>query len=251
MAGCFSDRMIFIPPPSSYTDSDQVIKIPVGEHESKSDNENISAFHLPNGKAEYTILYSHGNAEDIGHNDYLLARFRDHGYSVFAYDYRGYGTSEGKPSTKHAYEDADAAFKYLTGELGTDPGKVIVYGRSVGAGLATYLAEKHDVGALVIQSGFVTAFRVITHYPILPFDKFKNIDRIKNINCPVFITHGQKDKIVKPWHGKKLYEAANDPKLKLWVPNTGHNEDLIHIAGERFWDKMDELEKAINQNQSD
>ena len=100
-----SDRMIFVPRESSYVDGPEIIKIEVGEQTY------ISALYLMNPSAEFTILYSHGNAEDIGEIRLVLEKFRDNGFSVFAYDYRGYGTSDGRASEKKAYRDIEAAYE--------------------------------------------------------------------------------------------------------------------------------------------
>ena len=156
---------------------------------------------------------------------------------MFAYDYEGYGTSEGSPSEKNAYKDADAAYEYLVGQLKVSPDKIIIHGRSVGGGLATYLASREKVAGLILESSFVTAFRTLTQIPLLPFDKFRNIDRIKNIKCPVLVIHGKADKIIPFWHGEKLFEAANEPKLKFWVDDAGHN-DLVMMAGNSYWDTI-------------
>ena len=169
----FSDRMIFPFQPHSYSDNPQILKIKTGN------GKNISAIYLSNPDAEFTILYNHGNAEDIGRILDFLEIYRDAGFSVFAYDYEGYGTSEGSPSEKNAYKDADAAYEYLVGQLKVSPDKIIIHGRSVGGGLAAYLASNHNVAGLVLESSFVTAFRTLTQIPLLPFDKFRNIDGIK------------------------------------------------------------------------
>jgi hypothetical protein len=99
------------------------------------------------------------------------------------------------------------------------------------------LASNHKVAGLILESPFVTAFRVVTRIPLLPFDKFRNIDRIKSVNCPVLVIGGKADKIIPFWHGEKLFEAANEPKFKLWVDDAGHN-DLVMAAGNSYWDTI-------------
>ena len=112
-------------------------------------------------------------------------------------------------------EDVEAAYAYLVNELGVAPQRIIVLGRSVGSGPATYLASRKPVGALLLESPFVSAFRVVTGIPILPFDKFNNLSRIGQVHCPALVVHGTADRVVAFWHGRKLYEAANEPKLHL------------------------------------
>jgi alpha-beta hydrolase superfamily lysophospholipase len=145
----------------------------------------ISTVHFPNPQAKYTILYSHGNAENLDGILLLLKEIRDSGFAVFAYDYQGYGTSQGKPSEYNTYRDIDAAYNYLTQQLGVPAKQIILYGRSVGGGPAIDLASRQKVGGLVVENSFVSAFRVLTRIPILPFDKFVNIDKIgfRSIAC--------------------------------------------------------------------
>jgi hypothetical protein len=175
----FSELLIFQHPPSSQSDSRESIKV------GSANGVKISTVHFPNPQAKYTILYSHGNAENLDGILWLLREIRDSGFAVFAYDYQGYGTSQGKPSEYNTYRDIDAAYNYLTQQLGVSAKQIILYGRSVGGGPAIDLASRQKVGGLVVESSFVSAFRVLTRIPILPFDKFVNIDKIgfRSIAC--------------------------------------------------------------------
>jgi pimeloyl-ACP methyl ester carboxylesterase len=175
----FSERLIFQSPPSSQSDSREVIKV------SSANGVKIYTVHFRNPPAKYTILYSHGNAEDLDGILWVLREIRDRGFAVFAYDYQGYGTSQGNPSEYNTYRDIDAAYNYLTQKLGIPAKQIILYGRSVGGGPAIDLASRQKVGGLVVENSFVSAFRVLTRIPILPFDKFVNIDKIgfRSIAC--------------------------------------------------------------------
>jgi hypothetical protein len=222
-----ADSMIFLPPPASYTDDETILKIPV------TDTEQISAQYLPNPEAAYTLLYIHGNAADLGDVQPFLEQLRQWGFSVFAYDYRGYGTSDGRPSERHAYEDADAAYRYLTQQLEVPAENILVYGQSIGSGSATELAVRYPVGGLILKSAFTSIFRVVVPIPLLPFDKFQNRAKLRRVNCPVLVLHGQADQTI-PWHhGQALYEAAPAPKQFLWVPGADHN-DFSRVAGDRL-----------------
>jgi fermentation-respiration switch protein FrsA (DUF1100 family) len=221
-----ADRMIFLPPPSSYDGGARVLTI------TSSDGTPLTAVHLPNPSADYTILYSHGNAEDLGVIAPVLARLNAWGFAIFAYDYRGYGMSGGRSSERSAYHDADAAYAYLTDALGVPPSRIIAYGRSVGSGPSVELARRAPLAGLVIESGFTSAFRVVTRLSVLPFDRFRNIDKIGRVSCPVLVMHGVDDEIVPLSHGRALYRAAHSPKRALWVDGAGHN-DVMLVAGER------------------
>jgi abhydrolase domain-containing protein 17 len=223
----FSDRQIFLPQPSTYQDSQDVLKL------TTADGIQISARYLPNPTAKYTLLYSHGNAEDLGDILPILNSLRDLGFSVLAYDYRGYGTSGGMPSENGVYLDIDAAYNYLTQQLKIPPNRIILYGRSVGGGPAVDLAVRKPVAGLIVESTFVSAFRVVTKIPIVPFDKFANLDKIKQVRVPILIMHGTSDEVIPFWHGQKLYEAANQPKRYLWIEAAEHN-NFKSVAGDRF-----------------
>ncbi|WP_031293051.1 alpha/beta hydrolase [Leptolyngbya sp. Heron Island J] len=222
-----ADSMIFLPPPASYQDTPDILKIPV------TDNEQISALYLPNPEATFTLLYIHGNAEDLGDIRPRLADMYRWGFSIFAYDYRGYGTSDGKPSERNAYQDINAAYTYITQQLKVSSNEIIVYGRSVGGGSATALASQQPVAGLILESTFTSAFQVVFPVPLLPFDKFPNLQRLKNVRSPVLVMHGQADEIIPFHHGRKLYEAAPEPKAFLWVPAAGHN-DFAWVSGDRL-----------------
>jgi len=240
----YSNRMIFPTPRSSYEDGPDIIKIET------ADGEKISALYLHHPNSEFTILYSHGNAEDIGHLRGLLKAFQDRGFSVLAYDYRGYGTSEGRPTEKNTYEDIEAAYRYLVGELGVPADRIIALGRSVGGAVAVHLAGREKLAGLIVESSFTSAFVVLTRVPLVPFDRFRNIDKIKKVHCPILIIHGTKDMVIPLAHGEKLFEAANEPKLKFWVEGAGHN-DLFWAAGDNYWEIINEFTNMIKSNRED
>lgn len=222
----FGDRIIFQPPPSSYRDTNEILKL-------KSGDAQISALYLQNPNAIYTILYSHGNAEDIGAIRPILEEIKTNGFSVLAYDYRGYGTSSGGSSEQTAYEDIDAAYDYLTRDQKIPAHRIIALGRSLGGAVAIDLAHRKPLAGLIIESSFVSAYRVLTRIPIYPFDRFKSISKITQIHRPVLVIHGRNDEVISVWHGEKLFRAANHPKLSYWVQGAGHN-DLFEVAGSGY-----------------
>lgn len=223
----FAERMIFLPPVTEYRDTSATVKL------KSPDGIEISAVYLPNPQATYTILFSHGNAEDLGTLSPELESIKALGFSVFAYDYHGYGTSGGKPTEKNSYEDIDVAYGYLTQVLKIRADHIIAHGRSLGGAVAIDLSARKPLGGLVVESSFVSAFRVVTGYRIFPFDKFRNVDKIGHVRCPVLIIHGRQDDVIPFWHGERLFEHANEPKIHLWVDGAGHN-NLKVIAGAEY-----------------
>lgn len=223
----FAERMIFLPPVTGYRDTSSTLKL------KSRDGVEISAVYLANPQAKYTILFSHGNAEDLGTLTPELEDLRALGFSIFAYDYHGYGTSGGQASEQNAYEDIDAAYNYLTHVLKVPSDLIIAHGRSLGGAVAIDLASRKPLGGLVVESSFVSAFRVVTGYRIFPFDKFRNVDKIKQVRCPVMIIHGRQDEVIPFWHGERLFQLANQPKVNFWVEGAGHN-NLKVIAGSQY-----------------
>ncbi|MDE5075680.1 MAG: alpha/beta hydrolase [Trichodesmium sp. St15_bin1_1] len=239
----FSDRLIFLPRPSSYQTNQDFVKL------KSRDRTQITGIYLPLPKAEYTILYSHGNGEDLGEILPRLRDLRDIGFNIFSYDYQGYGTSQGRPSVAGAYQDVNAAYEYLTQRLGIPANKIIVYGYSVGGGPSVDLASRQPVAGLVIESSFTTAFRVVTGIPVYPFDKFPNIDNIKNVNCPVLVIHGNADRVIPFSHGQQLFAMVDQPKLSFWVNGAGHL-NLLEVAGEEYVKVMTEFIRLVQYNQN-
>ena len=235
-----SDGVIFQPHPSSYKDGPETIKL------TTTTGKRISAVYLRNPAAPYVLLVSHGNAEDLGDLRFWLEDLRKTGFSVLAYDYEGYGTSEGKPSEQAAYSDESSAYDYLIQTQGFQAEKIIILGRSVGSGPAVHIAARKPVAGLVLQSPFVSAFRVLTRIPLLPFDKFPNYKEIGRVRCPVLIIHGQSDQVIAPWHGKKLFELANQPKTYLPIPKADHN-DVEMIAGKVYYQALIEFAQGATQ----
>ena len=210
--------MMFPAPASSYDKSYPTVTLLT------ADGLAVAGLFLENPSARLTLLFSHGNGEDIGYANEFLEELRDMGFSVFAYDYPGYGLSEGSPTEAGCYHSAEAAYSYLVKDRGIDPSTILLHGRSLGAGPSLELASKHPVGGVIMESAFVTAFRVLTRITFFPFDQFRNLDKIPKINCPSLIIHGERDEVVPFWHGQRLHEAAPEPKTFLPLPEASHND---------------------------
>jgi len=245
-----SGSIIFQPHPSSYRPAELARS---GNHDVRpltfaSGKANISAVYLPNGSAHYTLLFSHGNAEDIGDDLPMLEAFRSAGFAVFAYDYRGYGASDGVSSEKSLYQDADSAYEYVTGTLHIAPERIVAFGRSLGCAAAIHLAAKHPVAGLILEAPFLSAFRVLTRVRLLPWDKFNNASQIRRVHSPVLVIHGRADGVVPWWHGARIYQLANQPKRYLWVDYAGHN-DVMMFASQRYFAALREFSASLDSSQ--
>ena len=236
-----SDYLIFVPPPCSYHEGGVYSRVAVNAHE------RIGLLALTNA-APYVILYCHGNGEDLGLSlRSYLAEFCAHGFAVYAFDYRGYGISDGKASTSRALADAEAAYQHLVRDEQIAPERIILYGQSLGAALALDLASRHRTAGLVVESGFVTAFRVRTVFPILPFDKFRNNRRMREVHCPVLVMHGEIDDLIPVWHGRELYRLAPESKQAYWAPCASHNNVRDSNPAE-YWKQLQAFLEMVKRS---
>lgn len=233
-----SNIVMFQPPrPTSFVDKASTIKLTL------KNGKTITAVYLPYPNAKYTVLFSHGNAEDLGTAMPYLQFYQSLGFSILAYDYPGYGTSKGRSNEARTYEAIFAAYDYLRNHLNIPAEKIIVHGRSVGSGPSIELASQKPIGGLIIESPFVSAYRVYTYIPLFPFDKYINIKKMKNVKAPTLVIHGKRDTIVPTWHGKKIYKALKAPKMGYW-PVAGHN-DIMAVNPEGYWQTLIEFSKFI------
>ena len=229
LAFFLGERLIFLPQPASYDRRAETVLIPV-------DGDSVALRWLPDPQARHAILYSHGNAEDLGDLEPLLLRIRDAGFSVLAYDYPGYGLSGGRPSERSAYRAHEAAYRHLTGALGVDPSRVILHGRSLGGGVASELAVRCPAAALILESTFTSTLRVVAPR-VFPFDRFATAPRLARIDLPILVIHGTEDRVIPFVHGQMLFQAARNAVDPLWVEGAGH-DDVPLVAGESYFDAL-------------
>ncbi|KZV44351.1 alpha/beta hydrolase domain-containing protein 17B [Dorcoceras hygrometricum] len=185
----------------------------------------IVAVYVRYPMATSTLLYSHGNAADLGQMYELFIELSIHlRVNLIGYDYSGYGQSSGKPSEQNTYGDIDAVFKCLEENYGTKQEDVILYGQSVGSGPTLELASRLPrLRAVVLHSPILSGVRVM--YPVKRtywFDIYKNIDKIPLVNCPVLIIHGTADEVVDFSHGKQLWELCKEKYEPLWIKGGNH-----------------------------
>jgi len=179
-----------------------------------------------------TVLYFHGNSRNLSYYVPRLAPFAAAGFDSFSIDYEGYGASGGTPSETNIYRDADAAWNWLTRTKGVKPGRIVVWGYSLGGAAATWCASRHEVGAVVLESTFTTIPEVGANvYPWLPVSlvsryQFANRDRVAMIRAPILIGHGNTDQLIPFEMGQELHRVANEPKR--FVEHAGdHGAGLV------------------------
>ena len=196
------------------------------------------------GQGEVTWLWFHGNAGNISHRLENLSLLRDYlGVSVFLFDYRGYGRSEGHASEEGTYRDAAAALAYLESPQDVDPGKIVLFGRSLGCAVAVDLASRHQPYALILESPFTSisdmAKRAVPLFPVgaLLRTKYDSLSKIDGISAPLLILHGDQDEVVPIESGLRLYQAANEPKEFYVIIGAGHNDTYI-VGGEEYFAEL-------------
>ncbi|KAL8450315.1 hypothetical protein Emed_002573 [Eimeria media] len=213
--------------------------------------ETIQSLHIKGGDGSLTLLYSHGNAEDIlAAKEYFKHLAALCQVDVFLFDYVGYGCSSGKPSERGVYESIEAAYEYLTQKLHIHPSTIIAYGRSLGSGPSVHLCMHHELGGLILQSALLSIHRVALQLRVsLPFDMFVNRDKIHKVKCPVFCIHGTNDEVVPLSHGIELYKRAPLRASPFWVEGAGHN-NLEVTARRHFFAALRRFIKLVIQRNS-
>lgn len=184
--------------------------------------------------APKTMLYLCGVGRNMGDYNYLarVSAFRQLGFSVLVFDYRGYGLSQGSfPNELQVYEDSQAAWNYLRDIRRIPAQQIVIYGESLGGAIALDLAIKHpDAGGLIMQSSFTSMAEVIQHRKVLqifPIDlllteKFNSFSKVRSLRIPVLFLHGQADSVVPFEMSQQLYNAASEPKQLSLIPDADH-----------------------------
>jgi len=229
---------IFHPPAQPYPKSDNFLTIP-GDTQ-------IAAYYLPPSSPEKpVILFSHGNAQNIGQLIPLMKDFTAQGYGALAYDYPGYGETPGSPSEESCYAAAQISYHHLTKTLGHHPQQIILCGQSVGTGPTAWLSTQVEHGGVVLISPFLSAFRTVTHIPLLPGDIFPNLKHVKKATTPLLVIHGEEDEVIPYAQGKRIFkESASPTKKFLSIPEAGHN-DLFLKAWPKIFKEVAALSKQI------
>ena len=246
MGAAIAKTLVF-QPPSPVAPCDQIVAGSVDSSHiwlETRRGSRIEAFFVDR-RAQTTILFSHANAEDVS---MVFAWLRDLslrlGVNVCAYSYTGYARSSKPPSELDVYADIDAVWEYLTEKRRIDPGKILLYSRSVGSGPTLYLAQRLSKAGtppagVALQSPILSVFRIAFDFRYtLPGDLFPNVDRVGDARCPVLVIHGTHDEVVPFWHGQELFLATR-PEWRFrpfWIPGAGHNniELLLRDTGALF-----------------
>jgi fermentation-respiration switch protein FrsA (DUF1100 family) len=202
---------------------------------------------VPAAPGGVTWLWCHGNAGNISHRLENLRLLHDElGVAVFIFDYRGYGRSEGSPSEEGTYRDAEGAVDYVLSRPDVQPERTFYFGRSLGAAVAVELATRRPPFALILESPLPSIAELARHhYPFLPVrgllrTKYDSLSKIARVRVPLLVLHGDQDEVIPFEAGKKLFEAANEPKRFYTIRGAGHNDTYV-VGGREYFRALREF----------
>jgi hypothetical protein len=205
------------------------------------DGLSLLSWYLPPRDGHPVITYLHGNGGHIGYRADRLRWFARNGYGVLMVEYRGYGGNPGTPSEAGLVADGAAALDFLDGE-GIVPNRLVIYGESLGSGVAVLLAAQREVASLILEAPLTSVAEVAQyHYSFIPAaalvrDRFDSLARIGQVKGPILVLHGERDRVVPVRFGRALFDAAPEPK-ELWLAREAGHEDLVrHGAFEAVLD---------------
>jgi hypothetical protein len=213
----------------------------------------LHGWFLPVEGSRYTVLVCHGNAGNISHRlDRALLMHAKLKTDVFLFDYRGYGLSEGAPDEQGTYRDARAALRYLITDRGIDRANLIVFGESLGAAVALQMALEEPVRALVLEAPFTSIGDMArSALPFLPLGRllrtrYDNLAKVGGLRMPLLILHGDRDNTVPFSQGRRLFEAAPEPKQFFAIPGASHNDTYV-VGGDAYWQAWRDFLDGVNR----
>lgn len=230
----FYNKMLFFPTKTHVTAADTISGVTKENvNFASSGNCKLDAWYYPHPNARGAAIISHGNAGNISYRTPLISVLLKQNLSVLAYDYQGYGQSEGQPSIDNVCADGLAAYDYLTKQRGIAPEKVIVYGESLGGAISAHISTQRKVGAIILQSAFSSLPSIARRkmllmklYPLFlyPKNKLDSAEMLSGKHPPLLIVHGDSDTIIPFAEAQRLYKLASEPKQLVDIKGANHND---------------------------
>lgn len=209
----------------------------------------LKGWYAPATKRGITIIFFHGNGDSLRTAAPVADPYIADGYGFLLAEYRGYSGLPGKPTEAGLYNDGHAYIQYLMAE-GIDSRHIILFGHSLGTGVAVQMATEFHVGGLMLLAPYLSIPKLAQiDFPFFPssylaLDRFDNQQKIKSIHLPLFIVNGTLDQVIPPSQGEKLYAMANEPKEFHSLPNLGHNDAFAAFAAS----SLDWMHRHDSQN---
>ncbi|TAJ10836.1 MAG: alpha/beta hydrolase [Nitrospirae bacterium] len=214
------------------------------------DGTKLFGWYVENRATPVVLLWCHGNAGNIIHRLENLVELYRLGFSVFLFDYRGYGRSQGRPTEEGMYQDALAAYDYLATSRHVAPERLLLFGRSLGGAVAGHVAVRRQAAGLILEGAFPSVAAVArAHYFGLPVDwllgaEFNLTDRLAVLSLPVLVIHGGRDEIIPAELGRQVFDAARAPKDFYLVPGADHN-DLYVVGGRAYFQRLRQFAEQV------
>ena len=237
----FQRNLLYHPTENNYSGDKLIVSVEKIKIKTGSNIELLSWYHKKNINDYKTILFLHGNAGSLENRIHKINNFKDLNVNFLLLAWRGFSGNKGSPTEQNLYEDAWSAIKWLKSE-GIKESNIIIYGESLGTGVATEIAQNKNFAGVILESPFTSMIDAgKTKYPYLPVkfllkDKYESNKKIQNIKTPILIMHGKVDNIVPFYMGKKMYDLANEPKYSYFTEYDDHmmeyNEKLLNALKE-------------------
>ncbi len=233
----FQRNLLYHPTENNYFGDKLTVKIEKVNIKTDDNIDLIAWYHKKDNTKFKTILYLHGNAGSLENRIHKINHFNDMNINFLLLSWRGFNGNAGKPTEKGLYEDARSAVNWLIND-GINEENIIIYGESLGTGVATEIAQNRKFAGIILESPFTSMIAAgKSKYPIFPIklllkDKYESDKKIQNIISPILVMHGEADKIVPFWMGEKIFQLANEPKYSYFSKYDDHmmdfNNDLIN-----------------------
>ena len=242
----YQRNLLYHPNENNYSGDKISVDIEKVKIETADNIKLLGWYHEKNLKDYKTLVYFHGNAGSLENRIHKLNHFQDMNINFLIIAWRGFNGNKGKPSERGLYVDGKSAIDWLK-KKGVDEKNLILYGESLGTGVATHLAQNKNYAGVILETPFTSMVDAAKNfYPYIPInlllkDKFENFKKVKNINTPILVMHGEVDQIVPFSMGKKIYEIANNPKYSYFTKYDDHmmeyDENLV-LALKSFFNSL-------------
>ncbi len=216
------------------------------------DGELVIAWWAKADPGKHTLLYFHGNAGSLETRAERIRKYAARGYGVFIMSYRSFSGSTGNPSEQNNIADAKRAYDHLV-SLGAAPGSIILYGESLGSGVAVRVAAEKPVAGVILDAPYTSMVDLAKlHHPLLPSDwfltdRYETLRWISELAAPLLIIHGEADDIVPVDMGKAVHDAAEAPKKIAVIRGAGHSDHNMFGSYEVIWNWLEALEQRAGQ----
>ena len=242
----YQRNLLYHPNENNYSGDKISVDIKKVKIQTADNIELLGWYHKKNLKDYKTLVYFHGNAGSLENRIHKLNHFQDMNINFLIIAWRGFNGNKGKPSERGLYLDGKSTIDWLI-KKGVNEENIILYGESLGTGVATHLAQNKNYAGVILETPFTSMVDAAKNfYPYVPInlllkDKFENFKKVKNINAPILVMHGEVDKIVPFSMGKKIYEIANNPKYSYFTKYDDHmmeyDENLV-LALKSFFNNL-------------